>query len=609
MRNQNFPIGSLDDWYEKAVQSLKGKRAESLQTNTYESIILKPLYTKKDEQSVSNYPGGSDFRRGTDLLGYVKNEWKVAQKIQYETFEELKQKLEDALNKGQTANAFEISKTIAASFSELIGDKAGKYPFAINSKQYQAEILNNLSKTGAQLSGYIANDQIALFAEEGVLQEEALQKWANEIKQLNNQYPNLRTILIDTTVYHNGGANAVQELAIAAATGVFYLDKLLEAEVNLEKALSKMIFQFSIGSNFFMELAKIRAARLLWNRITELYGAEEKARGMQISAETSRFTKTIHDPEVNLLRSGNEAFAAVLGGVQYLHVEPFDGITGSSPFSERIARNMQLILKEEAHLQKVADPAGGSWYIETLTDELAEKAWAFFQAIDARGGILEGLKTNWLQKEIAEAFAKKSYDVMTRKQSIVGTNVYAKLDETVTYKKENKVIKNNNIESIPQRRLAESYEQLRRKAQNLADQKGTVPAVGMLCLGELKQYKARLDFMKGFLSAGGINTIESHAIHSIEDAKQFLTSLSAHFICICGTNEQYEALGHEMLNSLKQSFPTREFFLAGLPEKESQNQWAAEGIKQFIHVKSNCYEILSAILNELEVTMDEKQKA
>ncbi|GHI01048.1 methylmalonyl-CoA mutase subunit beta [Neobacillus kokaensis] len=608
IRSQKFQKKSIDDWKEKAEQSLKGKTVESLQSTTYETITLKPLYTKKDERSISEFPGGTDFRRGTSLLGYLTNEWKIAQKIPYKTAEELSQKLEDALTKGQTAISFEISNDIADCFLECLGEKVNSYPFAINSKQFQTKLLANLS-SGSQLTGYIASDPIALFTEKGTIEMEALQDWTAEIKQADHHFPNLRTVLIDTTPYHNGGANAVQELAAAAATGVYYLDKLTESGMESVRALSKMVFQFSVGANFFMELAKLRAARIIWNRITELYGVSEKDRGMQIAAETSHFTKTVYDPHVNLLRSANEAFAAVLGGVQYLHVAPFDELAGASPFSERIARNVQLILKEEALLNKVVDPAGGSWYIETLTNELAEKAWAFFQEIEANGGILEGIKTNWLKKKIAEVFTKKKQDADTRKQSIVGTNVYVNLDESVIHVKNEIVKEHAEINIIPKRRLAESFEELRGKAKVLEEQKGVPPALGLLCLGQLKQQKARLDFMKGFLSAGGIKTVESTPIFTIEEARVYLNQQPSKFICICGTNEQYELFGHEILTALKQDFPEKTFLLAGLPDKENQSQWLAEGIKQFIHVKCNCYETLAAILKALEASVDETQKA
>ncbi|MBU8916355.1 methylmalonyl-CoA mutase subunit beta [Bacillus sp. FJAT-29953] len=612
IRNQSFPVKTIDDWKEQAEKSLKGKKAELLQSTTYEDIVLKPLYTEQDEQQVPDYPGGSDFRRGIAPLGYVTDEWKVAQKISYQTPEELKQKLQMAIEKGQTALSFEVSKN--NSFPDLLAGLEKKYPFAINARWEQNDILKNLAgqySDGTNLTGYIGNDPVSLFAEVGSIQEELLKERTSQILQADGKFPDLRTVLVDTTSYHNGGANAVQELGIAAATGVYYLQELLDNGMNIEKALSKMIFQFSIGSNFFMELSKLRAARVLWMRIAELYGAEAEARGMQIAATTSSFTKTVFDHHVNILRSANEAFAAVLGGAQYLHVDPFNELTGPTSFSERIARNIQLILKEEAHLQKVVDPAGGSWYVETLTNQLAESAWEFFKEIEAAGGILETLKSNWLQQQIATVYEKKNLDIQTRKQSIVGTNVYAKLDEAVP--SQNQPIKiaaaTKDFEAIPQRRLAGPYEELRFKANLLQEKTDAAPSVGMLCLGELKQYKPRLDFMKGFLAAGGIHPAESKPVHTIEDARQFIIDLKTNFVCICGTNEQYEQTGHDMLTALKSEFPNLIFLLAGLPEKELQAQWYEEGVKQFIHVKSNCCETIDEILSDMEVNSLEQTKA
>jgi methylmalonyl-CoA mutase len=621
MRKQAFPAKTKQDWVEKAEESLRGKTIETLQSTTYENIILKPLYTGQDAQPMPDYPGGSDLRRGIYPLGYLTNEWEVAQRISYQTLEELKGKLHQAIDKGQTAVSFEVSKGLFEnndSLSSLLTDTFSKLPFAINSKGFQDTMLANLVKENdseENITGYIANDPISLFAQEGVISEEFFQTWSEDIKRANERFPELRTVLVDTTTYHNGGANAVQELGIAAAIGVFYLQELINSRMGIETALSKMVFQFSIGSNFFMEVAKLRAARILWNKITEVYGADGTSNGMQIAAETSFFTKTIHDQHVNLLRAGNEAFAAVVGGVQYLHVMSFDEITGSNSFSERIARNIQFILKEEAHMQKVIDPAGGSWYVEELTTQLAESAWAFFQRIETDGGILEVLKANWLQREIAEVYEKRTIDIQTRKQSIVGTNVYANLDETVPATKQNKPdfinIKNSiiDIDAIPQRRLAVPYEEMRNKAKQLEEKTGSMPTVGMLCFGELKQIKARLDFIKGFLAAGGIKATESNPILSLEDASQFVSDLNTKHVCFCGTNEQYELIGHEILTVLKAEFPDRIFYLTGLPDKGKQSSWTNRGVRQFIHVKSNCYEILSTILNELEVNVGEETKA
>jgi methylmalonyl-CoA mutase len=625
LRNQTFPAKTKEDWKVIAEESLKGKSIESLQSITYENITLKPLYSQRDEQTVPDFPGGSDFRRGVYPIGYVTNNWKIAQQLRTNTPSELKVKLQEAIDKGQTALSFEVSKDLLETkefLDEVVTDLSDKYPFAINGKDLQSAFLAELIEfageggKGGNIFGYVANDLISLFAENGFISLELLTKWTEDIKTASRKLPNLRTVLIDTSSYHQGGSNAVQELGIAAATGTFYLQHLLETGMKLEDVLSKMVFHFSLGSNFFMELAKLRAARILWNKITEVYGAESKYRGMEISAQTSPFTKTVYDPYVNILRAGNEAFAAVLGGIQYLHVTPFDDIIGTSQLSERIARNTQNILKEEAHLQKVADPAGGSWYVEKLTIELAEKAWEYFQKIEENGGFIEVLKSNWLQNEIKAINEKRQQDIFTRKQSIIGTNVYANLDEETTAGKEQSYNRKYvhpytsiKIEAISRTRLSEPYEELRKKAEELERKIGTEVFMGILCLGELKQYKARLDFMKGFLSAGGVRTQESGSITSYETARQFVISKETKYFCLCGSNVQYDSLGHEILSALSAEFPDRIFYLAGLPENEHQPRWIDEGIKQFIHLKSNCYETLSSILTEMEVSFDEVTKA
>lgn len=622
LKNQSFPLKTIEDWQKKAEESLKGKSIESLKSNTYENIVLKPLYSNHDQKIAPDFPGGSDFRRGVFPLGYVQNSWKVAQRIAYHSVEELKEKLLDSVEKGQTALSFEVSDKHFKTkhiLKELIEVLPASFPLAINGKELNSKILAALAEqaiTADQFTGYVGSDPISLFAEGGFISEEFLTSWTVDIKKANENLPNLRTVLINTSTYHQGGANAVQELGIAAATGTFYLQQLLDSGMELEDSLERMIFQFSIGSNFFMELAKLRAARILWDKITKVYGAKSLYRGMHIAAETSSFTKTVYDPHVNLLRAGNEAFAAVVGGVQYLHVTPFDDLTDRSQLSERIARNTQNILKEEAHLQKVVDPAGGSWYVEALTTELAAKAWQYFQQIEANGGMIEILKTSWLQDEITSVNEKRKQDIFTRKQSIVGTNVYANLEECASAEKKStadcyweQTTTNIPIKAIPKTRLSEPFEYLRSISQEIERKSGVKPQVGMICLGELKQYKPRLDFMKGFLAAGGIQANESEAITSLEHVKQFIRNQNTKYLCLCGSNEQYETLGRRILAALKNEFPNRYFYLAGIPDKDKQKEWVNEGIKEFIHLKSNCYETLSSILTELEVSHDEVTKA
>ncbi|MCM3692960.1 methylmalonyl-CoA mutase subunit beta [Neobacillus niacini] len=622
-RNQSFSLKTKEDWEAKAEESLKGKSIETLKSNTYENIILEPLYSQLDDRKAPDYPGGSDFRRGIYPLGYVTNDWKVAQRISYHSVDELKEKLLGGVEKGQTALSFEVSETLFETkepLKDVLGDLPSTFPLAVNGRGMQSALLALLAEgeeSANVVKGYVSSDPLSLFAEEGFIEEDFFKGWMGDIKLANLNLPNLRTILVNTSTYHQGGANAVQELGIAASTGTFYLQKLLEGGMKLEDILSKMIFQFSIGSNFFMEMAKLRAARILWDKITKVYGAKAEDRGMQISAETSTFTKTVYDRHVNILRAGNEAFAAVVGGVQYLHVTPFDDITGSSQQSERIARNTQNILKEEAHLRTVVDPAGGSWYVETLTTELAEKAWKYFQQIEANGGMLEVLKSGWLQEEISSVLTQRNQDIFTRKQSIIGTNVYSNLAEEAVPVKED--VKDSyfaqidssaiKIKAIKNNRLSEPYEELRNKSKYIERKTGSSPQVGLICLGELKQYKPRLDFMRGFLAAGGLKAVDSGPVTSLETVKLFISSQETKYFCLCSSNDLYGSLGFEMIKVLRIEFPNRIFYLAGLPEKDLQSQWKNEGIRQFIHIKSNCFELLSTILSEMEVGLDEYTKA
>ncbi|MGJ7921286.1 methylmalonyl-CoA mutase family protein [Neobacillus sp. LXY-4] len=606
MLNVVFPPATVDEWKQKAEETLKGKPVETLSKSTYEEIRLKPLYTKEDLENkiVSEFPGYEDYRRGINPLGYATNDWKVAQTIPAGNVDEMKEVLVTSFQKGQTAISFELSKDVLREIPAILNGILAAYPFSINAKQYQADLLSLIqglaeeNGESAEVSGYIGLDPISLVATSGSLEELAYDQWAQTISEAAEKLPNLKTILVDTTPYHNGGANAVQELAIALATGVEHVQRLTEQGLSVETVLEKLVCKFAIGSNFFMEVAKLRAARLLWSKLTEAYGVAPELRKLEISGETSRFTKTKYDPYVNLLRAGNEAFAAILGGIQYLHVSTFNEPEEyATAFSDRIARNTQLILKEEAHLKNVVDPAGGSWYIESLTNELAEKAWALFLEIDEKGGIVSTLQSNWLQQQIAAVKEKRQNDIFTRKQSIIGTNIYANLQDqplqTVAQASDAKG--EGAIQPISQERLAQPYESLRNRAEQLKVE----PAVGLICLGALKQHKPRADFITGFVAPAGVKTVKSEEINSFEEAVAFVEGTPVSHYCICGSNDQYNEIGAQFVAKLKAQYPSVNLFLAGSPENEAQ--WAEAGIKEFITVKSNCYKTLAQLLAEMEV--------
>lgn len=475
MLDSTFPAPTLEEWERKAEQSLKGKPLQTLLTTTFEGIPLKPLYTEKDEQSeyVSQFPGQVDFRRGIDPLGYIQNDWLIAQKMKFQVNKDLNKQLISALEKGQATISFEITAELISQLACLEAVHT-KIPYSLNAKEWHADIINEVSKCANHLagSGFIAKDPLALFVEKGAETDSVAAHYDElfqSVDKAGETLPNIRTILIDTTPYHNGGAHAVQELAVAMSTAVCHIEQFLKRGKSIDFTLSKFVFHFSVGASFFMEIAKLRAARILWNKIAEAYQANETNRKMVIAASTSQFTKTVYDPHVNILRSSNEAFAAVLGGVQYLHVTPFNEPDGDDhKLANRIARNTQHILKEEALLTKTVDPAGGSWYVEWLTTELAEKAWQLFLELDEQGGIIESLKSGSLQNEIASVRNKREHAVMTKEQIIVGTNKYEMSEEKPLNHKRTYHAREEKyfIEPIPQVRLTEAYEQQRKASVN-----------------------------------------------------------------------------------------------------------------------------------------------
>ncbi|RSD27368.1 methylmalonyl-CoA mutase family protein [Mesobacillus subterraneus] len=640
----SFKKAGFEDWQEKAAASLKGKPIESLYTNTYENIILKPLYTEDDlpEDLSGEIPGQPDFRRGIETLGYQSQTWHIANRIEYSSVAELKGNLDSALTRGQTAISFEVKQELFTNKSELVSFLASyknKYPISLNAGNFQAPLLAALTMASKEegmeerLSGFAGADPVAQASLTGGLsndEKEYFASWSKLLSDAHEELPEVKTVLVDTTPYHNSGANAVQELAAAISTGVYLLERLSENGWEIKKALSKMIFHFAIGSNFFMETAKLRAARLLWSKAAEAFGAHAEERKMKISAETSRFTKTVFDPYVNLLRTGNEAFAAILGGIQFLHTGTFEEAAGrASAFSERVARNTQLVLQSEAHLEKVTDPAGGSWYVESLTRELAEKAWEMFLEMDKQGGICETLKSGWLQEQINTTAEARKQDIFKRKKSIIGTNVYANLSEKISeqvvkekssgfiagtlaelidlkeFPVENGVQElNSRFQALQPKRLAQPFEALRLRAKRL-EEAGVQPSVGLICLGELKKHKARADFISGLLAAGGIDAVRSGEINQLSEAADFIASSHVQHFVLCGDNADYASFGVQFAKELIKEHSETKLFMAGRPD-EDESGWRMAGIQEFMHVRSDAYQILTALLHDMEVRTDEK---
>lgn len=585
MKNETFAKPTLRDWQEKAEESLKGGSIDRLSTVTYEGIKLKPLYSREDLPSpIQNpLPGSSDFRRGYTSSGYLEEPWNVSQRLSSTSAKEMKRQLLEELNKGQSAISFNPDLYKLSEVAEIV-EGLEEYPFCLMTENSLLDLYKTIGQQNSK--GFIGKDPLASLMNNSKGYDN---DWLEAIVHAKNSSPKLKTILIHTTIYHELGANAIQELAIAIASAVSHIERLLSEDFSIEEIVDKVVFHFSIGAQFFTEISKLRAAKILWSKVLEAYGLNEKLMNMTISAQTSPFTKTLYDPYVNLLRAGNEAFAAILGGINYLHVSPFDEPSEASSFTaNRIARNTQLILREEAHLNKVVDPAGGSYYIETMTNQIAERAWDLFLAIENQGGMEGAIETGWIQEQITQVQKKRLADIYTRKQSIVGTNKYANLDESPL---QNAVTLGNRL-SIP-------YEKLRYQVE-MMKASGVDIQVGLLCLGDLKKHKPRMDFVNGFLAPGGIRSHFIPIMHTENLKEQIENNRLSHYV-ICGANDQYD---DDLLTAVKVIMTEKQrifkLYLAGHPTVEEQKCWKEEGITEFLHMKSDCYHILSTIVEDWE---------
>jgi len=466
----DFPVPTLDEWQAECVKLLKGVPFEKkMYTPTYEGITLRPLYTQADVANlphVAGLPGQAPFVRGGHPLGYRPSPWQVAQELPYPTAEEFNEALVHDLARGQDAVVLVID---AAGQAGLDPDQAGagkvgrggtsvasltdlraaldrvdlaSHPLHVESGSaalvYAALLVALAREKGvdsARLRGSVGLDPLRGLVELGRLPL-ALDKAYDELALLTKwsaaNAPGLQTVSASGHAFHDGGANAVQELAFTLAAAVHHLRELESRGVDVEVAAPRIRMSLSVGTHFFLEIARLRAARWLWARVVEESGGGESARKLTLHARTSRFGQTVLDPHVNILRGTTEAMAAILGGVDSLCVSPFDQAIGlPDTFSRRIARNTHAILREESHLDLVADPAGGTWYIEALTAEIAEAAWELFQEVEAFGGLVGALKEGWVQAQVAGVAAERRANLAARRDILVGTNMYANPREQV----------------------------------------------------------------------------------------------------------------------------------------------------------------------------------
>lgn len=461
---KDFAAPSFEEWKKQVEKDLKGESfVKKLTTKTYEGIDLQPLYTSQDIADLSennSFPGFDHFLRGSNSSGYNGRVWEIAQEYNQALPEDLNEALKydlerglnsinivldnptqlgldaDHSNSGEVGNGgLSISgvRKMQVLFKDIdltnqpinINCGFSSLPVTLLFKAYADETRTSLMN----IKGSFTSDPYEYLLSNGELPISTKQifdemKLSTEL-MLKSNSP-VKTIGVSGLPYNNAGASAVQELAFTLATAVEYANELISRGLKADDIAKRIKFTFAIGSFFFMEIAKLRAARMLWSKILEIYGVLEENRKIFIHGKTSEFNQTYFDPYVNMLRTTTEAFSAIVGGIDSLHTNPFDE-TFNQPdnFSRRIARNTQIILKEESHLDQVIDPAGGSFFVEKLTDDIANAAWKLFQSVDEQGGMLKAIQSGFVQNEISKIAEIKKKDAAKRKTVLVGTNMYA----------------------------------------------------------------------------------------------------------------------------------------------------------------------------------------
>ena len=430
-----FPAATPAAWAQAAAASRRGQPAPSLTQSSYEGIDIAALTSAADLAASAHQrslPGQAPFVRGVSAAGYRAAPWLIAQEIDIAAPPAFNQALQDALANGQTAIVLSDALRLdsAADIQQALGAiDLRRWSLFIRCGSRTAAIYRQLATglseaTLAQLHGCAGWEPLAGLARTGNMPADAYARLASHIQTLEKKSPQLGSIAIDSAVYHAAGANAAQELALTLASAVSAWRALNTRGLALESLADKTHICLRIGENFFMEIAKFRAMRLLWAQMLDACGlAGAKAR---LHASSGQRNKTRRAAHVNLLRLTNEALAAAIGSVDSLTLAPFDAPLGADDdFSRRLARNLQLILQEELQLTQLIDPAGGAYHIERLTDQLARAAWAQFQSIEGAGGLLDSLQAGTIQAQIAAVAAQRQRDLASGAAALIGSNLYA----------------------------------------------------------------------------------------------------------------------------------------------------------------------------------------
>ena len=603
-----FPPVPTEKWEEVINKDLKGADYEKkLVWKTIEGFKVRPYYRAENLEGLEYLdanPGEKPFTRGKHV---ADNVWEVRQDIRAHNLAEANRIALDAVQRGATSLGLCAKEVKSVADLEVL--LKGIYIDAVSinfmcSQDYlgllklYVEYAKGHGFDCSKLQGSTDFDMFRFALKHGKFhrgEEGDLQMAKELVDYAHEALPKFRVLTVNAQLLHNSGSNIVQELGFGLAAANELVSRLTDLGCKAHRVASRLQLSVGVGSTYFMEIAKIRAARLLWSKIVEQYKPEcDCAYKLFINATTSSWNQSVYDPYVNMLRSTTEAMSSAVAGADSISVLPFDNAyKEADDFGYRIARNQQLLLKEESYMDKIVDPAAGSYYIENLTDEIANGAWEHFLKVEEAGGMCKALRAGLVQDEVEATAHQRDLDIATRKTTILGTNQYPNLQEKMGEKVQDGgkhccccCEQGDEVRTLKPYRGAEAFEELRMQTERSARR----PKVFLLTYGNLTMRKARAGFATNFFGVAGYEIIDNPGFATPDEGAKAALESGADVVVLCSSDDEYAELTEPVCKALKGK--VKSLVLAGFP-KEMVETYKGYGIDEFIHVKTNVLECLT----------------
>lgn len=614
-----FPPVSTGEWEALIQKDLKGADYEKkLVWQTEEGFKVKPYYRRENLEGLEyldELPGEFPFVRGNKKRS---NNWYIRQDIMVDDIKKANEKALDILMKGVDSLGFilenkeytaeDLDNLMKNIFAEIVEVNFSCPPgIALRIMQFHQELIKRYNRDFQKIHGSIDFDPMGYLVLKGNFYQsfDKSLTTARNLIDIAAHFPHFTVLQVNGANFRNAGSTILQELAFSLASGAEYLTHLTDTGVSIDQAAPNIKFTFGTGSNYFMEIAKVRAARLLWAAIVKAYGpSNNDVARMNIHAVTLDWNKTVYDPYVNMLRTTTEAMSSIISGIDSLTVKPFDSVFETpTEFSERIARNQQLLLKEESYFDKIADPAAGSYYIENLTESIAHEAWKLFLEVESMGGFIHAFKQGFIQEKVREAADQKDKDIAIRRRSILGTNQYPNSGEHIDKEVDPDVFNEEDQkeagaigDTLKTYRGAQAFEILRYNTDQYALKNGR-PKVFMLTYGNIAMRIARAQFSGNFFACAGYEIIDNLGFKTVDEGVGAALQQEAEIVVICSSDEEYPVIAPEVCQKINERAIV---VIAGYP-KDSIGMLQEAGIRHFIHLRSNVLETLHQFQKELGI--------